>query len=132
MKKYLYLLMMMVVCAGFVACGDDDDSTQNSALDGTWTKVTEYNEFCTFIFKGKGFVFQENLDHIVKYEGNFEANEDTHVLKFYNIKVYKLIDEKWTEATYEYDKEKTCQYLLSDNTLTINGWYTATGTYLRK
>ena len=42
MKKYLFLLLTLVVTSlAFVSCSDDDDDNQyNSAIVGTW-KVTE-------------------------------------------------------------------------------------------
>ena len=42
MKKYLFLLLTLVVTSfAFVSCSDDDDDNQyNSAIIGTW-KVTE-------------------------------------------------------------------------------------------
>ena len=41
MKKYLFLLLTLVVTSlAFVSCSDDDDNQYNSAIVGTW-KVTE-------------------------------------------------------------------------------------------
>ena len=41
MKKYLFLLLTLVVTSfAFVSCSDDDDNQYNSAIVGTW-KITE-------------------------------------------------------------------------------------------
>ena len=40
MKKYLFLLLTLVVTSfAFVSCSDDDDNQYNSAIVGTW-KIT--------------------------------------------------------------------------------------------
>ena len=127
MKKYLYLLMM-VVCMGFVSCGDDGDdggkggSGNVSVLNGTWTYFSQSSSSDTGIHS---FIFNNGtvkyINSYQKFEGNYSLNKEEHTLKITWQRYYNLDDKGNWKLTVEENEEMTLNYVVQGIILKIVG-----------
>ena len=72
--KYLYGCLMVAVCLGFAACGDDDDvDVSASDLYGTWSITTD-----EYTYKENGKLIQEESGTDIYEDGEWTLtfNED--------------------------------------------------------
>lgn len=67
MKKFVYLLMM-VVCLGIVSCGSSDE--ESNPLVGTWSKTDSWDTGSdeeSYVFKSDNTGFRRYTSHDSKY-----------------------------------------------------------------
>ena len=93
MKKYLFILLILVVTSfAFVSCSsdDDDDNQYTSAIVGTWklteVRMSETGSYITWPFKTTYASFKS--DGTYYGSGYFETGSGTWSLKGNTIKTY--------------------------------------------
>ena len=122
MKKNIFswmtiVLMAFVVCAGFSACGDDDDS---GAETGRGSYATSDGQDVG-TFQGAKRVFGDNLVKVVDHVTSTNRYEFTYDAKGYLTKLVKI--DYWynTDNTYITENDNTeYELIYSKNKVTVN------------
>lgn len=138
MKKYLYLLMMLV-CTSFVSCGgsDDDNDSGNSIgdasiLNGTWYKLNDVGGFSSYeawtfdngrfayLFREQSTVSGKKVTKASKSEGSYTVDAGSHLLKLTMHKSYESEDGiNWKQATNSGSVSASLIYSIIDGKLTL-------------